>query len=193
MPNWLTRRRIAALSISVVVVVLVPMAYITPSAHEIHSPDSTALRTQVVVSNPFVLGYPAFPPSQSLDAIRCEIWRSHPHQSSACDSTILASDYFPNVTQIPMTLYVPWVRCSSFNVEYRSGSRSVVIHCITAEPWISTEHRVMGVAAQPQLALLLIPTDSIPAGTLDVVQDNRTEHLLHDDTYEFELGTATIT
>jgi hypothetical protein len=46
--------------------------------------------------------------------------------------------------------------------------------------------------ALPPLALLLVPTQSIPAGQIDVVQDNWNELLLHDDGYEVQLGTAAI-
>jgi hypothetical protein len=193
MPDWLTRGRIVALGIGVAALVLVTLAFVTPPAHEIHTSDATSVHAQLVESNPFVVGYPLIQPSQSLDTIRCEIWRTrgqHPGQG-VCDSAA-ASGYFPNLTQSPATLYVPWTPCSSFNVEFRPQSRTLVIHCYTSEPWISTEHRVMGVVAEPTLALLLIPAESIPHGNVAVVQDNRTEHLLHDDSYEFQLGTATI-
>jgi hypothetical protein len=77
-------------------------------------------------------------------------------------------------------------------VEFRSPSRTLVIHCYSAEPWIWTAPRMMGVEAQPRLALLLIPTQSIPPGNIAIVQDNRIERFLHDDSYEFPLGIATI-
>lgn len=196
MPRWLKSGRTVALSVAVAVAVLLTVEFITPPAHEVHTPGAIAVNTQLVDSNPFVVAYPPIQPSQSLDTVRCEIWRTHRQHGPACDSTILATTYFPNVTQSPMTLYIPWSACSSFNVEYRPWSRSVVIHCYTAEPWISlaflTEQRAMGVEAQPQLALLLIPTQSIPAGNVNVVEDNRVERLLLDSSDEFQLGTATI-
>ena len=50
----------------------------------------------------------------------------------------------------------------------------------------------MGVVAVPPLGLLLIPTQSIPAGKLDIVEDLRLEHVLGDDSNEFQLGAVTI-
>lgn len=50
----------------------------------------------------------------------------------------------------------------------------------------------MGVEAAPPAALLVVPTSGIPAGNLNVIEDDRVEHLLGDDSTESELGTATI-
>jgi hypothetical protein len=167
---------------------------VTPQAHEIHTPGATPVQAQSVDSSQFVPWYASIPPSESLDTIRCDIWRTSGQHSSAspCDNTALAKAYFPNLAQNPATLYVPWTPCAGFNVEFRAPSRTLVIHCYFAAPWISTAPRLMGVEARPLLGLLLIPTQSIPAGNLTVVEDFRTEHFLHDDFYESELGTATI-
>jgi hypothetical protein len=194
MPGWLTRGRIIALAIPAAVVALVAAAFVTPAPHEIHAADAMPVNAQLVYSSPFVVGYPVVQPSQSLDTIRCEIWRTRGQYrpASACDSSALAHAFFPNLTQNPTTLYVPWTPCSNFNVEFRSPSRTLVIHCYSAEPWIWTAPRMMGVEAQPRLALLLIPTQSIPPGNIAIVQDNRIERFLHDDSYEFPLGIATI-
>jgi hypothetical protein len=193
MPGWLTRGRIIALGIPVAVVVLVIGAFVTPQAHEIHTAGATPLQARNVDSNLFVV-YASIPPSQSLDSIRCEIWRTRGQYSSAspCNSTALATAYFPDLTQNPATLYVPWTPCTDFNVEFDSSSRTLVIHCFSAEPWISTAPRFAGVEAQPRLALLLIPTQSIPRGNVTVVQDLRTERFLHDDIYQSQLGIASI-
>jgi hypothetical protein len=194
MPGWLTRGRIIALGIPAAVFVLVIGAFVTPQAHEIHTTGATPVQAQNVDSSPFVAGYASIPPSQSLDTIRCDIWRTRGQYSSAspCDSTALAKAYFPNLTQNPATLYVPWTPCAGFNVEFGAPSRTVVIHCYSAAPWISTTPRLMGVEAQPRLGLLLIPTQSIPPGNVTVVQDFRVEHFLHDDIYESQLGIASI-
>jgi hypothetical protein len=174
-------------------VVLVIGAFVTPQAHEVHTPGATPVQAQNVDSNPFVW-YASIPPSQSLDSIRCEIWHTRGQYSSpsSCNSTALAKAYFPNLTQNPATLYVPWTPCAGFNVEFGAPSRTLVIHCYSAEPWISTAPRFMGVEAQPRLALLLIPTQSIPPGNVTVVQDFRTERFLHDDMYQSQLGIASI-
>ncbi len=40
--------------------------------------------------------------------------------------------------------------------------------------------------------LVLVSTDAIPGGRLTVVQDDRIEHLIGDQTTETALGTVTI-
>lgn len=176
----------------VIVVLLVTTPFYTPPAHQISTPGATALDAQQVVSNPYVPAYGPIQPSESLDSLRCQLWRAQNHLAACPDAATLASTYFPRLAQSPMTLYVPLTPCSNFNVEYLSRRGTLVIHCITTEPWISTQPRLMGVEAVPRLALVLIPTQSLPAGPVDVVQDRRTERLLLDDSQEVLLGTATI-
>jgi hypothetical protein len=201
MGHWLTRGLVVRLIVFVAVVVVVATLSITPPAHEIHTLGATALKTQVVESyNTTLYAARQTQPSQSLDAIRCELWLQRNSSAAACsDRASLAAAYFPQLQQSPMTLYIPWSPCAltgsssrGFNVEYRPARRTIGIHCFIASPWIFFNERGNGVVALPQLALLLVPTLSIPAGQIDIVQDNWTEHLLHDDGYEVRLGTAGI-
>ncbi|TMB97224.1 MAG: hypothetical protein E6J40_08560 [Chloroflexi bacterium] len=194
----LTRGRIVTLSVLAVLVLLGTLLFVKPSAHEIHSPGATALNTQVAESDPPVYAYRAAA-SQSLENVRCEIWHTRDSRAACPTGAVLASTYFANLTQSPMTLYIPWTACSArgggsdgFNVEYFPGTRTLNIHCYAAKPLISTEPIFRGVMAQPPTALLLVPTQSIPAGLVTIVEDVRTEHLLGDDNYEYKLGTATI-
>lgn len=203
MGHWLTRGLVVRLIVFVAVVVVVATLSITPPGHEIHTSGATALKTQVVESyNTPLYATRQAQPSQSLDAIRCELWLLRNSSAAGCsDRASLAAAYFPQLAQSPMTLYIPWSPCAltsspsrGFNVEYRPSRRTVAIHCFTASPWLTIfETHNLGVVAEPQLALLLVSTQSIPAGQIDVVQDDRTELLLHDDNgYEVPLGTATI-
>jgi hypothetical protein len=193
MRRWLRPGRAVAVSVLVAMAVLIAIAFGTPAAHEIHSAGATDLHPQLASTNPPVYDYPPIQPSQSLDTIRCEIWTAHHQNASPCpDTAALAQAYFPDLTQRPTTLYVPWTPCPTFNVEFLPQGRTVVIHCYSARPWIYAEPRAMGTVAAPLLGLLLIPTQSIPAGQVDVVEDFRTEHVLGDSSYEFQVGTATI-
>jgi len=203
MGHWLTRGLVVRLIVFVAVVLVVATLSITPPGHAIHTSGATALRSQVVESyNTPLYATRQTQPSQSLDAIRCELWLLRNSSAAACsDRASLAAAYFPQLTQSPMTLYLPWSPCAltsspsrGFNVEYRPSGRTIAIHCFAASPWLTIfETHNLGVVAEPQLALLLVPTQSIPAGQIDVVQDNWTELLLHDDNgYEVPLGTTTI-
>jgi hypothetical protein len=197
------RGLIVRLIVFVAVVLVVGTLSITPPAHEIHTPGATALKAQVAepYSSTPVYSTRQTQPSQSLDAIRCELWLLRNSSAAACsDRATLAAAYFPRLTQSPMTLYIPWSPCAltgspnrGFNVEYRPSRRTIGIHCFITRPWLTIfETHVSGVVALPPLALLLVPTQSIPAGQIDVVQDNWNELLLHDDGYEVQLGTAAI-
>jgi hypothetical protein len=180
-------------------VLIVMILFVTPQPHAIHTKGATALDTQLVVSDPPVYAYRVTQASQSLDNVRCEIWHIHDSRDACPNSARLASMYFPSLTQIPMTLYIPLTPCTSrgggsdgFNVEYLPGTRTLVIHCYAAKPVISTGPHFMGVDAEPPTALLLVPTQSISAGVVDIVEDVRVEHLVGDDSSQYPLGTATI-
>jgi hypothetical protein len=200
MRHLLTTRRIVTLTVVVVLAVLVTIPFYTPSAHQIHTPGATALSAQVVESRPPIYAYQTIHASQSLDDLRCQLWRSRQRPQAACpDSATLASSYFPALTQSPTTLYIPVMPCTSrgggsdgFNVEFLPSSRTLVIHCYAAKPLISMEHGFPGVQAAPPLALLLVSTQSIPAGDIAVDVDVRVEHLLGDDSNEYRWITATI-
>jgi hypothetical protein len=101
-------------------------------------------------------------------------------------------------------LYVPWTGCISwsgsgaitnwqgFNLEYLRSGRELVIHCYVAEPWITHHETLRGVAAIPSLSLLIVPTGSMGSGTIQIIEDDRLEHLVGDQSTEFPLASATI-
>jgi hypothetical protein len=102
-----------------------------------------------------------------------------------------------------MTLYVGWLPCDSysswggygvssgFNAEYIGASRTVIVHCYFARPWL-WRPGPPGVYAVAPLLLLLVPTNGIRAGTLTIVEDDRLEHLVGDQSSESPLGRALV-
>lgn len=158
------------------------------------------MQTRFVSDTSIVFSTSPMHASRSLDDVRCELWRTGPATTSSCpDSATLASRYFGDLKQTPKTLYVPWRGCmafgvlTGFNAEYLPGSRTLVLHCYRAEPLLSLPQRVvMGAAPRAPQSLLLVSTDSIPAGNLTIVVDYRVERLKGDESNEFPVAVATI-
>jgi hypothetical protein len=193
------RKAVAGLAIAVAVVLIVVGAFVQPSPHEVRTPGAQELNPQLVYSDPRANFLQAIQPSQSLNDVRCAMWRLGHAQTSECaDAATLAGLYFPKLTQSTKTLYVPWLGCAytmgadGSNVEYQPSRRAVVIHCYVARPWVWNEPQTAGAEPQPRLTLLLVPTGSIQAGPVTVIEDNRVEHFFRDQSYELQLGTATI-
>jgi|ERR1700674_929897 len=213
MAHWETRHRIARLSITVVVVAVVLFlladGFIAVPAHDVHSPGAISLSVQIAKTD---LPRPAMyfgpiAPRESLDSIRCELWRGLHSETPACpDSAILASSFFPDLSQHTKTLYFLWQRCAGtpgvygmyfvatgFNAEYRPSDRTLVIHCYSSASWIYLGPVLHGVAAMPPPpTLVAVPTASIRPGTLRIVEDDRVEHLVGDQSTESQVATATI-
>jgi hypothetical protein len=196
----LTRRRVIGIAIAVAVVFILVSPFVWPSPHEVHTPGAEALNTRTVGSDPPAYSAQAIQPSQSLNDVRCAIWRARRPQTADClDAATLAGLYFPKLTQSPRTLYVPWLWCVStsrgangFNVEYQPSRRALVIHCYLATPWIWRQQLTSYPNPQPWLSLLLVPTASLPAGPVSVIEDDRIEHLIGDQSAEHQMATATI-
>jgi hypothetical protein len=192
------RKRVAGLAIAVAVVFILVAAFVPPSPYEVHTPGAEALNTLRVDSDPAAHLSQAVQPSQSLNDVRCAIWRVR-HTQTCPDAATLAGLYFPRLTQSPSTLYVPWLWCAytsfganGFNVEYQPSRRALVIHCYLARPWLWRQPLTSFANAQPVLSLLLVPTASIPAGPVSVTEEDRIEHLIGDQSTEHQMGTATI-
>jgi hypothetical protein len=193
------RKGVAGLAIAVAVVLILVGAFVRPSPHEVRTPGAQELNPQVANSDARAYSFQAVQPSESLNDVRCAMWRLGHAQPSQCpDAATLAGVYFPTLTQSAKTLYVPWLGCAytmgadGFNVEYQPSRRALVMHCYVARPWVWSEPRTMVAEPQPRLSLLLVPTGSIQAGPVTVIQDNRVEHFFRDESYEVQLGTATI-
>jgi hypothetical protein len=192
------RKRVAGLTIAVALVLIVVGAFVQPPPHEVRTPGAEALNTRMVDSDPAAHLSQPVQPSQSLDDVRCAIWRLR-HTETCPDVYTLAGLYFPQLTQSLSTLYIPWLWCAytsfganGFNVEYQPTRRAVVIHCYLATPWVWRRPLTSFANAQPVLSLLLVPTSSLPAGPVSVVEDDRIEYLIGDQSTEHQMGTATI-
>lgn len=106
MRRFLTPGPIIAIIVVATLVLVVMTLFVTPQAHEIHTPGATALDTKLVVSDPPVYAYRVAQASQSLEDVRCEIWHIHDSRDACPNSAMLASMYFPSLAQRPMTLYL---------------------------------------------------------------------------------------
>ncbi len=198
----LTRTRVFGTALVAVFVIAAAgaiWAFVSPSPHEVHTFGAETLTTQLVYSDPPVNVAQSFQPSESLNDVRCAMWRAGRSQSSVCpDAATLAAQYFPKLIQSPSTLYVPWLGCpydmhpDGFNVEYQPGRHAVVIHCYVATPWVWSRPQTMGAEPRPRVNLLLVPTSSIPVGPVSVIEDDRVEHFGSDQSTEFQLGIVTI-
>ena len=198
-----TRKRVFGTALVATLAIVVAgaiLAFVSPSPHEVHTSGAEALTTQLVPSYPPVTFLRAYQPSESLNDVRCAMWRAGQSESSPCpDQATLAGMYFPNLTQRSNTLYIAWLGCSygsgatGFNVEYQPSRRAIVIHCYVARPWFWWRPQsTMGAVPLPQEALLLVPTSSIPVGLVTIIVDDRVEHFGSDQSTDGRLGTATI-
>jgi hypothetical protein len=206
MGKWFTRKRAIWLSLGVGLAGLLLVAFVAPPVHDIHSPNGVAMNVRVVDSSPQVM-YVPITPTQSLDDVRCQLWHADSHnlhKADLCPSgASLATSYLSQLTRSPATLYVGWLPCGSvsaygesgvshgFNVEYIASNRTVIIHCYLARAWLSAPGP-RGVYAVAPLQLLLVPTSGILPGNLSIVEDDRVEHLLGDQSSESPLGRALI-
>lgn len=200
MQHLLTRWRVVWLIATATAVLILIAAFYTPPAHEVHTPGGKALQAQGVVSEASeMIIDPRIRPSQSLDTVRCEIWRVHQLPTSTCpNSAALARRYFPRITQSVNKLYLPWRGCPATgrdsegeNVEYLPASRTLAIHCYSAESFISMWRPNLRVAQLPPI-LLLVPTESLSVGNISIVEEDRVEHLWGDHSYMNPIATATI-
>jgi hypothetical protein len=192
------RNRIAGLTIAVALVLIVVGPLVTPPPHEVRTPGAVALNTEMVLSDPAAHLSQPVEASQSLNDVRCAIWRLQ-HAGSCPDASTMAGLYFPQLTQSTKTLYIPWLSCrytsfgaNGFNLEYEPTRRAVVIHCYLATPLVWRRPLTSFASPQIELSLLLVRTSSLPAGPVTVIEDDRIEHLIGDQSTEHPMGTATI-
>jgi hypothetical protein len=193
--GWVIAGLSVVVTVWLIMGVTLVVAFVQPAPHEVHTPGSAVVNARLVEipdRRPFV-DRPQ--PNESIDAIRCEVWHARQSPTSTCPvGEVLAAEYFPALTQTPKTLYIPWDRCraNGFNLEYQSSRRSLVIHCYTAQPWVNYELHLPGVVAERALAVLVVSTESLPPGDITIVEEDRIEHPLRDQSSEFQLATATI-
>jgi hypothetical protein len=190
----------AGVLVAIGVVGLLFAALYTPPPHDVHTPGAIAI-TNIHIergdprTTDAVLG---LSPSLSLADIRCQAWYDIHRQGSCPDAAQLEQDLWPGITQTPNTLYV-WLPNSCigyyarFNLEYFQSNRRLVFHCYSAQSWIySPPLQLPGVRALTSADLVLVPTNGIGQGDLAVIEDDRIEHPLGDDSTESPLGTVPI-
>jgi len=171
--------------------------FVSPQAHEIHSPDGIPIKVRTAASIGPVLVIAA---SESIADVRCQVWLAgevtdqgfRPHAGPCPDAATLAAAYWPQFSQSPMTLYLTWRRCFVFNVEYITSRRALIIHCYTAGTFIPSAPQHPGTAAESTRDILVAPTDAMSPGSLNIVEDDRVERFIGDYTTERQLATATI-
>src|SRR5258708_18577663 len=193
------REGVRVLAIVVAIVLILVGARVSQPPHEVHTPGAGALNPRSVGSDPPVISAQAIQPSQSLNDVRCAVWRARHPQTAVCpDAATLASMYFLKLTQSPSTLYVPSLWCvytqlyaNGCNMEYQPGRRAVVIHCYLTNPLLR-QGQTSYAYPQPWLSLLLVPTSSIPAGQISVIEADPIEHLLGDQTTDHQLATPPL-
>ena len=187
---------IIALIIAVAQLLVLAQLFVSPQPHEVHSPNAIPISVQTASSQTQAFTTTA---SESLADLRCQIWHAGrftgqqvtPHTGPCPDDAALALAYWPQFSQSPKTLYLAWSRCWVFNVEYIASNRTLVIHCFTAGTLIPPV-TLPGVVAQRFLDLLLVPTEAMSPGSLNIIEDDRVEHFIGDYSNEVVLATAVI-
>jgi hypothetical protein len=171
--------------------------FVSPQAHDIHSPNGIPIRVRTAASNGPVLVITA---SESVADLRCQVWHAgevtgqgfRPHAGPCPDDATLAAAYWPQFSQSPKTLYLAWKRCFVFNVEYIASNRTLIIHCYTAGTFIPPAPQLPGVVAESTRDLLVAPTGAMSPGSLSIIEDDRVERFIGDYSTEVQLATATI-
>jgi len=170
-----------------------------PENHDIHTPGAIAIQFGYSEGWPERYFSGTIRPSQSLADIRCQAWQAT--NGKACpDDATLERTYWPKLKQSPATLYLGFPSTcgqdylGAFNVEYLATSRTLLIHCHVAAPWIVIPVRICcpGLQPVPHNFLVLVETNSIPPGKVRIVRDERIEHHLGDQSTESLLATVTI-
>jgi len=195
----MSRRRAVLLGAGAALVIfLLADAFVEPPAHEVHSPGGTPAKVTFFESNNTVAWVPS-QPSQNLADMQCRLIAG----ATKCDATTVAA-YFPDAIQSPQTLYLTWPHCvggwgggevitwHGYNIEYVPSTRKLVIHCYQAKPWLYTHEYVYGVVALPRYLLAAVSTTGMTAGTITIDEDDHIEHLVGDQTDEYQLATAMI-
>ena len=200
MRHWLRSNQTVRLGLLAAMVVILAIVSLPPSLHEMHSPGATPLSVAAFDSDASI-GWLSGGPSQSLADIKCVSYVSQP---TRCDANAL-SNHFPELTQHPQVLYLIWPHCiwiengnyvksQGFNLDFLPATRTLVIHCYAATPWLllPPPNSGSGTRPSPLRALLAIPTASIGAGDVKIWENDRLEHLVGDQSTEFQVATATV-
>jgi len=190
------------LAFGLVVILLLADAFAAPIAHDVHSPGATPVSITRFDDIPGKLDWVYGPPTQDLAAIRCVAFAAGSSQPK-CDPTQVPE--YPKLGQEPHTLYMVWgcaswfvngngILLDGYNVEWFASSRTLVLHCYTGKPWLYFPQRVYGIAPMPLRAftLLAVPTSEMASGAIHIDEDDRLEHLIGDQSTEYQLATGTV-
>ena len=189
----LTPARVLLAAIGLTFIGLLIDAFVAPAAHPVHGLGGTSI-TAVEYESTDALWWVPSDPTESLAGVQCYDQIERKRQ---CTPAFIAAA-FPGLSQADHTLYVVWSGCAGqnsapgFNIEYFASSRTLVLHCYVATPWLYFHSVPEGVQALHGMTLLAIPTAGIGPGTLRINEDDRREHLALDQSNEYPLGTATI-
>src|ERR1700680_2686321 len=109
------RRRVVLWAISALVVLLLVVAlanaFLTPPAHEVHSPGGIALSVHRFDSIPGKLSWSPGQPTQTLAQVGCSTGASY-RPDPTCNATNVN---IPSLKQTPQTLYVVWAGCADWS------------------------------------------------------------------------------
>src|SRR6266851_8434962 len=171
-----------------------------PADHDVLMYGARAVPVQVVSNSPpqspraYVIG--PLLPTTSLAAVRCEAWLQS--NSGTCpDDAILTSDFWPDVRQAPLSLYVGlFSTCGMsysaehLNVDY--STPNLTLHCHQAAPWVSWGRPPLGVSAAIVTDLVVVPTAQMSPGQLYVYREDRVERWWSDEVTTTLIGVATL-
>jgi hypothetical protein len=167
---------------------LVADAFVTPTAHQVHSPGAVQVNAVWFYSSGQAVWVQG-PPSESVAVLRCE----PPNGNGAAPC--------PHLDQSTQTLYVVGTFCGGYpkdsfpaegqNVEYISSTRTLVVHCYSAKPLLDV-HGPPGVSFEVLTVLLAVPTAAMGSGQIQIFEDDRIEHLIGDQSDDHLVATATI-
>jgi hypothetical protein len=180
------------------VLVILAIVFLPPSLHEVHMAGATPVKVTAFDSDETV-SWRRSAPSQSLAGVNCLLVVGH---NIPCEADKL-SNHFPKLTQDLQVLYVVWRHCAwsengnhvtsqGFNLDFLPATRTLVIHCYAATPWLLLPPKAHGIAPSPPVTLLVVNTASIGAGSINVREEDRLEYLLGDQSTEFQVATAMI-
>jgi hypothetical protein len=202
MGKWFTPKRVIWLSFAAIVVFLLADGFIARPAYEVHTPGATPLKVAAVTTDITYNSYPT-PAGESISELRCQLWLAR-FANTPCPTDV-SSRYLASIAQTVNTLYVLWFGCvdwlgagriinwQGYNLEFLQSERKLIVHCYIAEPWLAYHERLYGVSGVLPAILLLVPTDSMGSGPIYIIEDDRQEHLVGDQSTEFTIGSAMIT
>jgi len=181
-----------------ILIFLIADAFVAPPVHEVHSAGGVPVKFTFFESSEGFVWVPS-PPSQTLGQMKCFL----PGKATLCDAATPAA-FYPNLTQSAQTLYLIWPHCVSwsgggevtpwdgYNFEYVPSTRELVIHCYRAKPWLYAHQYLFGVAGTGRWALVAVSTVGMGSGAITIIEDDHLEHLVGDQTDDYQLATATI-